>query len=285
MTDLPAILINPLTQQAIAAYQAQPTGAVLLIGNTGAGKLYVAQTMARQFLGHDASQSGLLIVEPNDKQAISIDDIRRVKAFTRLRAPGNQAIKRVIIVADAHTMSGEAQNALLKILEEPPEDTVLILTAPTAKHVLPTIASRVMAITVQPVSFDLAADFFGREDAELRKAYYLSHGSAGLLTALVNNTDHQLLSAVEQAKQLLSVSAFERLAQVDALAKQKAGLPLLLDGLERVAHAALTQAAAKNNAAGINTWRKKLERILFAESALSSNPNTKLLLTDLLLNL
>jgi len=59
--------------------------------------------------------------------------------------------KRVVILADAHTMNAEAGNALLKLLEEPPQNTLLILTARQTADLLPTIASRCQQIRFAPL--------------------------------------------------------------------------------------------------------------------------------------
>jgi len=59
---------------------------------------------------------------------------------------------RVAILIDAHLMNPSAGNALLKILEEPPEQTLLILTARQASDLLPTVVSRCQHIRFNPVS-------------------------------------------------------------------------------------------------------------------------------------
>ena len=61
---------------------------------------------------------------------------------------------RVAILIDAHLMNPSAGNALLKILEEPPEQTLLILTARQTSDLLPTIVSRCQHIRFNPVSRD-----------------------------------------------------------------------------------------------------------------------------------
>lgn len=65
-----------------------------------------------------------------------------------------QARMRVVIIADAHTMNPEAGNALLKLLEEPPDRTILILTAVQTSDLLPTIVSRCQHIRFHPTSQD-----------------------------------------------------------------------------------------------------------------------------------
>lgn len=59
---------------------------------------------------------------------------------------------RVAVLTDAHLMNPSAGNALLKILEEPPEQTLLILTAGQAADLLPTIVSRCQHVRFNPIS-------------------------------------------------------------------------------------------------------------------------------------
>lgn len=65
--------------------------------------------------------------------------------------PG-EAPCRVCVLCGAENMTDQAQNALLKILEEPPEHTVFILTAENRSMLLPTILSRVQTIRLEPLT-------------------------------------------------------------------------------------------------------------------------------------
>ncbi|MFZ5762095.1 MAG: DNA polymerase III subunit delta' [Thermodesulfobacteriota bacterium] len=76
--------------------------------------------------------------------SIKIQQIRELKKS--LAFPPFEAHYRVILIADAHTMRRETANSLLKTLEEPPANTVLVLTADEASGVLPTIVSRCQVI-------------------------------------------------------------------------------------------------------------------------------------------
>jgi DNA polymerase III delta prime subunit len=60
----------------------------------------------------------------------------------------NEAACKVYVLHNAQAMTVEAQNALLKLLEEPPDYVCLILTAPTRKKLLPTVISRVFALSL-----------------------------------------------------------------------------------------------------------------------------------------
>lgn len=56
--------------------------------------------------------------------------------------------KKIIVLEEAHITTIEAQNALLKLLEEPPQDTVMILSADNSNTFLPTILSRCVSINL-----------------------------------------------------------------------------------------------------------------------------------------
>lgn len=70
----------------------------------------------------------------------------------RLAVKPHEAGRRVVIIAEAHSMNPEAGNALLKLLEEPPDNTLLILTARQVTDLLPTIASRGQQIRFNPLN-------------------------------------------------------------------------------------------------------------------------------------
>ncbi len=73
-------------------------------------------------------------------QSIGIEQIKNMQGKVFLK-PFKSPMKAVIIV-DAHSLTPEAQNALLKVLEEPPAQTILILTSESRDALLPTILSR-----------------------------------------------------------------------------------------------------------------------------------------------
>ena len=81
---------------------------------------------------------------------IRIAQIRELLQTLALKP--NEAECRVVILSDAQAMNPEAGNALLKVLEEPPDRTLLILTAPQPGDLLPTIVSRCRQIRFAPLA-------------------------------------------------------------------------------------------------------------------------------------
>jgi DNA polymerase-3 subunit delta' len=81
--------------------------------------------------------------------AIRIAQIRTLLHVLTLKP--NEADRRVVILSDAQAMNPEAGNALLKVLEEPPDRTLLVLTARQTSDLLPTIVSRCQHIRFSPL--------------------------------------------------------------------------------------------------------------------------------------
>jgi len=95
---------------------------------------YALQTCKEQHI----DPFDITIVE--SEQALGMNDIRGMQKTIFLKPLKSE--KKAIILKNAHTATIESQNALLKALEEPPVNTIIILTATTANALLPTILSR-----------------------------------------------------------------------------------------------------------------------------------------------
>jgi DNA polymerase-3 subunit delta' len=87
----------------------------------------------------------------------------------------------IFILADAHTMREEAQNALLKLVEEPPERSILIWITHNPDAILYTIRSRCQHVRFAPLKTKtverILTDYYGIDEASARKAANLSQGS------------------------------------------------------------------------------------------------------------
>jgi DNA polymerase-3 subunit delta' len=121
----------------------------------------------------------VLIVEPEER-LIRIEEIRAIEealSFTPFEGK-----KKVVIVDDADTMNLAAANTFLKTLEEPPEDSLIILVASRPDSLLPTIRSRCSTITFHPLSLDSCRKILdGKVAADaIDEAVRLSLGRPGL---------------------------------------------------------------------------------------------------------
>ena len=86
------------------------------------------------------------------KTVIPVDTVRELRRFFGLSAGGNG--RRVVIVDCIDEMNANAANALLKVLEEPPQDAVLLLVTHQPSRILPTIRSRCRTLACAPMSPD-----------------------------------------------------------------------------------------------------------------------------------
>ena len=103
--------------------------------------------------------------EEGTSKNISIESIRNLKKFFELSShtiDGN----KVILINNAESLTLNAANALLKILEEPPENSYIILTAENISSLLPTIISRCVMIKTPIPSIKAAESFLKMEGFE-----------------------------------------------------------------------------------------------------------------------
>lgn len=92
-----------------------------------------------------------LLYFPDDSK-LGIADARKIKEHFSLKP--YSAKGRGVVLEDASELTIEAQNALLKTLEEPPAESLLILAAPSDAKLLPTILSRCEIVRLDAKSYD-----------------------------------------------------------------------------------------------------------------------------------
>lgn len=287
------LVLHPKTKALIERFVSSPSHALLLSGAAGIGKSYTAQAVCGQILNVDPGalqrQQFVKFVAPAaDSGSLSIDAIRDLRHFLKLKTTGSKALRRVCIIEHADTLTIEAQNALLKILEEPPDDTVLVLTINHPRSLLPTIMSRVREIRITPPEADELLSFFkdNYDQQQVTQAFFLSGGLPGLMRALLDGQDeHPLVSSVSKAKELLKQPLFERLAAVDALSRQKDVSAQLLEAYQRISRAGLHLAAQKLDDTSLRRWHKLYKLSFESSDKLAKNANTKLVLTNLMLQI
>ncbi len=298
MTEL---IIHPTTARNVGRFVHDPGHAVVLVAPAGSGKRSLISAMTAELLGigHDTIRAYpyLKVIEPDkDKNSISIEAVRELQHFVSLKLPDKKA-RRIIHIFEAQGMGHEAQNSLLKLLEEPPTDTIFLLSSTSIQKLLPTIRSRTQQIIVhRPSRIDIA-DFYaakGCDDKTIASGFFLSGGLPGLMTSLLADADHPLKETVMLARKLLQMKQFERLCLVDELSKKKPETAQLLFILQHMAAAAIEQASAKcatgNDAVmvaakrSIGQWHKIRRAAYDAEQAYSVSSQAKLTLTHMMLS-
>lgn len=115
-------------------------------------------------------------------RSFSVDAVRKVR--TSAAVGPNDAARKIYLLIHVQNMTEQAQNALLKIIEEPPPYALFLLTCDSRFRVLPTVRSRCMELSLAPVSEDEAVEALCARDAGLsqtdaRTAARMSGGLVG----------------------------------------------------------------------------------------------------------
>jgi len=287
------LLLNPKTKQQLQYFVTQPSHTVTLVGTAGIGKGTIARHLAAKLLDLPIeklkSYPYLKIYVP-ENNTISIDIARNIVSFTKLKTAGQRAIRRVIIIEDAQALTSEAQNALLKTLEEPPADTVFILTITSTANILPTILSRTQTLSLQPIEQAKFVDYFiklGHEQQEIVQYFYMTGGLPGLTYALLaENDSHHLVQSVQLAKSILQADTFERLTMIDDIVKQKQTKEVIA-ALSTISRTAMYVEASRENSKDttLRRWASVLQTAEQAGENIRKNAQAKLVLTSLFLEI
>ena len=173
------------------------------------------------------------LVEYNRPINISVDKIRFLKEQI-YRMPF-QSERKVVIIEQAESMRSDSTNLLLKIFEEPPGDTVLVLTTAQIDRMLPTVVSRSQKIRFAPIPPEIIKSELQRRFSldEGKAEYYasLSEGSLGIALNFASGrcertleNSYQLWQAMlhNQAKQI------QELIEIFNLEKDRSQILLLL---------------------------------------------------------
>ncbi len=97
------------------------------------------------------------------KKSIVIDQIRELSEYLELSAHQEKG-RRIVLIEPADSLNQAASNALLKILEEPPENTLFILVTSQTQKLIATIRSRCQLLELRGPSFDEAKLFLDRQE-------------------------------------------------------------------------------------------------------------------------
>lgn len=278
------LLLHHETLAAVEAYLRKPTQGLLLVGNSGNGKTVMVRQLAAELLGITAEKLEqhpyVKILQPLDGK-ITIEQVRSLTTFVQLAVPSSHEVARLLCIYDADAMTREAQNALLKLLEEPPEQTMIILTSSSPRQLLPTIRSRLQTLRVQLPDEAQIVEYFvqqGHATDAVKKAFVVANGSVAVLKTTLEQQD-EAETMLDAVKRVFAADTFTRLALVETELKDKVKARAFVDAL------VVTASASLPGAKQIGRWQQILQAAVTAQKALAQNGNQKLVLTELMLSL
>jgi DNA polymerase-3 subunit delta' len=255
-------------QAFLDAYRGRMPHAWLIGGPRGIGKATLAYRMARFVFAHpdpaavDAGASSLVL--PADHPAvrrvaaqghsdllalertegdsgklrsvIQVDDVRRTVGF--FGSTAGEGGWRVCIVDSADELNPAGANALLKILEEPPEKSLLLVVSHAPGRLLPTIRSRCRRLTLRPLAPDevarAVAEALGRDaaEADIKAAAVAADGSVARAIDLLGGIALQVRERVNSLLGALpAVDPRGLHALGDALGRDETALTAFVDAV------------------------------------------------------
>ncbi|MHB8368758.1 MAG: AAA family ATPase [Leptospirales bacterium] len=233
------------------------SGALLLWGPEGVGKRTSMEALSRKILcGGDPGfapcgrclscrmpldrHPDFRLLEPGETPSIGIDAVRDFLRGT-LEAPLISPL-RIAIVDDAHRLTPEASNSLLKSLEEPSGNLLFVLVTPAPDRLLSTLLSRLLKVRFAPLSeTDLAA--LARtlrpesSPLEAERAVAMAGGSVGRLLSLLDAPPADPVAGTRSFLGAIGAGGKvdqQAVAEAFPSLSEKEGFEIFLDGLERL---------------------------------------------------
>lgn len=164
----------------------------IIEGDRGSGKLTFARLTAAYLAGGMDNPLAMKIIlgnspdvteydVPEKKKFITVDTVRQIKYDAYIKP--NELDVRVFIIKNADSINTAGQNALLKLLEEPPQGVYFFLLCENVSSLLPTVRSRAQCIRMERFSEENLGDFLRKNGAyspdQIEKAAKNASGSIG----------------------------------------------------------------------------------------------------------
>ena len=190
------------------------------------------------------------------KETVAVDQIRKVNPFMHLTP--FMGGKRIVLIDDADTMNNASQNALLKVLEEPPANAILILIAHRPGALMPTVRSRCRMIDFEPLAREDFDALLENQTSDLDALYNIAGGSIGMAQRLMADG---ALKSLEKITMLLAAWPKLNWAEIHGQAEVLGGRGNDVDDLQGFQDALLwiCEQIAKARARGLSTLPKPLD--------------------------
>lgn len=267
--------------------QGQIVHAYLLSGESGLGKGALARQMASTLLckaDEAARPCGLCdaclaiaggnhpnwLVLSGKPKRILVEDVRSLQQALQARSWNLE--KRAVIIEEVDRMTDEAQNAMLRTMEEPAATDYFFMTTSNLRSVLPTIVSRAQRIAVHPMDVSALEKMLltqGETPERARQAAMLSQGNPARARAVLE--DEQYFQAHEDVQSLLNeqIGAAQLYGIVQKYAQGREQATLLLDVAESLLVGMLgSRQAAQRGLEGIMQARRQLKSNVNAQNVL-----------------
>lgn len=157
---------------------------------------------------------------PEGRVQIGVDVIRSVRSDVYIRPNENKY--KIYIISHADKMTSEAQNAFLKVLEEPPEYAIFILLCESADAMLVTVKSRCAVYTLEHFSNDMLCEYLPRISTSAKELSERDADAFRLAVMSADGTVGKALEAIDGDTAELLRERYEKCTELVALLKRRA---------------------------------------------------------------
>lgn len=237
------LVLNSSTQLQLAAALTAASGSVIFHGPIGVGKFTAAIEWIRtKNCQSDGAENctcrhcielragvfpDLIVIRPETKSSIGVEVVRDLISRLNL-APYYSKSQRFIVIDQAESLTHQAQNALLKLIEEPPARTNIILVATNLESLLVTIRSRCSQAYFPALATQALSDWLISErdlsPSEAKAYAEVSNGAAGVAIQLLTDTTRRddVLELVSLIEQFYAGTLFDRIKLAKVFFERKA---------------------------------------------------------------
>lgn len=264
------LVFHSRTELLVSRLEGKLPQALIITGASGVGVRSTAEHLARSM------GSPLLVIEPKksikgqmtvdyNEGNIIIEDIRQLYEQTRTKQPGSHVY---ILDTGERSMTVAAQNAFLKLLEEPRVGLHFIIATHQPSQLLPTIHSRSQQLALLPVSDEQTGevvDSLGITDGTKRaRLAFVGRGLPALIKRLA--ADEKAYDArvaiMTDAKTMISGTAYDKLVVAHKYKDSRAGAVTLIDDINHQLQVVTQKNPDRKLIMTIDDYLKARERIL-----------------------
>ncbi len=272
-----SFVFHPASLRQLEKYALHLPGALLITGAEGVGLTAATRVVASN------SKAVIYTVLPEkdekvdlEKGSITVDSIRRLYNLTKTIEPNG----RVVVIDYAERMAKTAQNAFLKLLEEPSEGTHFILLTHQPGLLLPTILSRAQRLDIRPIKREQSEELLDklkvRDERQKAQLLFIAGGLPAELTRLVADAKYfeARAAVIKDAREYVVGNSYSRLLIAKKYKDNRTQALILISDAMRLLQNTLVNGGAETGIATIS----QLEEI---HSRIQGNGNIRLQLASL----
>ncbi len=246
---------------------------ILFIGPKGSGKASIMNDLALNI----TNSPNILMLEPLEgKKTIGIDQLRQIKKTSFL----TKSKPFVVLIPQSELLTHEAQNSMLKILEDTPNNLYIFMATTVEGKILETIRSRAHCWRIVNPNETEIKKYYEKESSEsINQALLVTEKKSRFLEEYLENDSDD--SSVDLAKEILGENKYDRLQRANLLAKDTGMAIELIEAIILICDIAINLGAKQNNINKIKPWKNRLQECLNALDMLEKSVQPKLVLTKL----